>query len=308
MSDTNTVSPLRQRMIEDMAARKLNPHTQRSHIYSCKRFTAWLKRSPDTATAEEVRRFQLHLVESGASICNRNRIVTGVRFLFRVTLRRHDLAAEIWHIKEPQKLPPVLSPEEIKRVLTMATSLKARAMLSLAYGCGLRASEVVRLRACDIDSEQMIIRIVQSKGRKDRNVMLPAEILDLLRQWWKARPTRRDAGVAPEQRWLFPGRIDRQATTARQFGRLFKEAAKAAGLRKAVSLHSLRHSFATHLLEDGTDIRLIQALLGHEKLDTTARYTRVATGLIARIESPLARLSPPRHRQAKRDAEKPPAR
>jgi integrase/recombinase XerD len=154
----------------------------------------------------------------------------------------------------------------------------------------------------------MIIRIVQSKGRKDRNVMLPPEILDLLRQWWKARPTRRDAGVAPEQRWLFPGRIDRQPTTARQFGRLFKEAAKAAGLRKAASLHSLRHSFATHLLEDGTDIRLIQALLGHEKLDTTARYTRVATGLIAKIESPLARLSPPRHRQAKRDAEKPPAR
>ena len=138
--------------------------------------------------------------------------------------------------------------------------------------------------------------------------MLPAEILDLLRQWWKARPIRRDAGVAPEQRWLFPGRIDHHPTTARQFGRLFKEAAKAAGLRKAVSLHSLRHSFATHLLEDGKDIRLIQALLGHEKLDTTARYTRVATGLIAKIESPLARLSPPRHRQAKRHAEKPPAR
>jgi integrase/recombinase XerD len=261
MSKTDTVSPLRQRMIEDMAARKLNPHTQRSHISSCKRFAAWLKRSPDTATADEVRRFQLHLIESGASICNRNRIMTGVRFLFRVTLRRHDLAAEIWHLKEPQKLPPVLSPEEVKRVLAMATSLKARAMLTLAYGCGLRASEVARLRACDIDSEQMIIRIVQSKGRKDRNVMLPAEILDLLRQWWKKRPTKRDAGVAPEHRWLFPGRVDRHPTTARQFGRLFKEAAKAAALRKAVSLHSLRHSFATHLLEDGKDIRLIQALL-----------------------------------------------
>ena len=310
MSKTDSVSPLRQRMIEDMAARKLNPHTQRSHISSCKRFAAWLKRSPDTATAEDVRRFQLHLVESGASICNRNRnrIMTGVRFLFRVTLRRHDLAAEIWHIKEPQKLPPVLSPDEVKRVLTMATSLKARAMLTLAYGCGLRSSEVARLRACDIDSEQMIIRVVQSKGRKDRNVMLPAEILDLLRQWWKARPARRDAGVAPERRWLFPGRTDRQPMTTRQFGRLFKEAAKAAGLRKAVSLHSLRHSFATHLLEDGTDIRLIQALLGHEKLDTTARYTRVATGLIAKIESLLARLSTPRHRRATRDAEKPPAR
>src|SRR5271157_3806636 len=308
MSDTTTVSLLRQRMIEDMVARKLNPHTQRSHIQSCKRFAAWLKRSPDTATPDEVRGFQLHLVESGASICNRNRIVTGVRFLFRVTLRRHDLAAEIWHIKEPQKLPPVLSPEEIKRILNMATSLKARAMLSLAYGCGLRASEVARLRACEIDSDQMIIRVVQSKGRKDRNVMLPPEILDLLRQWWKARPKRRDAGVAREHRWLFPGRIDRHPATTRQFGRLFKQAAKAAGLRKAVSLHSLRHSFATHLLENGKDIRLIQALLGHEKLDTTARYTRVATGLIAKVESPLARLTTPRHRQAMRDAEKPPAR
>jgi site-specific recombinase XerD len=129
-------------MIEDMAARKLNPHTQRSHVYSCKRFAAWLKRSPDTATPDEVRRFQLYLIESGASICNRNRIMTGVRFLFRVTLRRHDLAAEVWHLKEPQKLPPVLSPEEVKRILAMATSLKARAMLTLAYGCGLRAGEV----------------------------------------------------------------------------------------------------------------------------------------------------------------------
>ena len=306
MSDTTTISPLRQRMIEDMAARKLNPHTQRSHIYSCKRFAAWLKHSPDTATADEVRLFQLYLIESGMSICNRNRIMTGVRFLLRVTLRRHDLAAEVWHIKEPQKLPPVLSPEEVKRVLTMATSLKAQAMLTLAYGCGLRAGEVVRLRAGDIDSEQKIIRIVQSKGRKDRHVMLPAEVLDLLRQWWKARPTMCDAGLAPEQQWLFPGRRDRPLTT-RQFSRLFKEAAKAAGLRKTVSLHSLRHSFATHLLERGTDIRVIQALLGHDKLETTARYSRVATGMIAKIESPLQGLSAPRRRRAKLDSADPPA-
>ena len=306
MSKTDTVSPLRQRMIEDMAARKLNPHTQRSHIYSCKRFAAWLKHSPDTATADEVRLFQLYLIESGMSICNRNRIMTGVRFLLRVTLRRHDLAAEVWHIKEPQKLPPVLSPEEVKRVLTMATSLKAQAMLTLAYGCGLRAGEVVRLRAGDIDSEQKIIRIVQSKGRKDRHVMLPAEVLDLLRQWWKARPTMCDAGLAPEQQWLFPGRRDRPLTT-RQFSRLFKEAAKAAGLRKTVSLHSLRHSFATHLLERGTDIRVIQALLGHDKLETTARYSRVATGMIAKIESPLQGLSAPRRRRAKLDSADPPA-
>src|SRR5215468_5773670 len=308
MSETNTVSPLRQRMIEDMAARKLNPNTQRGHIYSCKRFAAWLKRSPDTATPDEVRQFQLYLIESGTSICNRNRIMTGVRFLFRVTLRRHDLAAELWHIKEPERLPPVLSPEQVKRVLTMATNLKARAMLTLAYGCGLRSGEVVRLRAGDIDSEQMIIRIVQSKGRKDRYVMLPPELLKLLRQWWKARPTASsNNGVAPEQRLLFPGRGQHQPLTTRQFSRLFKEAAKAAGLRKTVPLHSLRHSFATHLLERGTDIRVIQALLGHSKLETTARYCRVATGLIAKIESPLEGLSAPRRRRAKRDSEKPPA-
>ncbi len=307
MSETNTVSPLRQRMLEDMAARKLNPHTQRSHISSCKRFAAWLKRSPDTATPEEVRRFQLHLVESGASICNRNRIMTGIRFLFRVTLRRHDLAAEVWHIKEPQKLPPVLSPEEVKRILMLATSLKSRVMLTLAYGCGLRASEVVRLRTGDIDSEQMIIRIVQSKGRKDRHVMLPAEVLDLLRQWWKVRPSRHDAGLALEQRWLFPGRNDCAGLplTTRQFGRLFKDAAKAAGLRKTLSLHSLRHSFATHLLERGTDIRLIQALLGHDKLETTARYTRVATGMIAKIQSPLELLSQFHRKSRKKPPKKP---
>jgi integrase/recombinase XerD len=308
MSDTTTtVSPLRQRMIEDMAARKLSPHTQRGHIQSCKRFAAWLKRSPDTATPDDVRLFQLYLVESGMSICNRNRIMTGVRFMFRVTLRRHDLAAEVWHIKEPERLPPVLSPEEVKRVLTMATSLKARTMLSLAYGCGMRAGEVVRLRAGDIDSEQMIIRIVQSKCRKDRHVMLPRKVLDLLRQWWKARPAACDAGSTPEQRLLFPGRGNHRPLTTRQFGRLFKEAARAAGLRKAVSLHSLRHSFATHLLERGKDIRLIQALLGHDKLETTARYSRVATGMIAKIESPLDALSTPHRRRARPDREEPPA-
>src|SRR5258707_10437359 len=266
-----------------------------------------LKRSPDTATPDEIRRFQLHLIESGTSICNRNRIMTGVRFLFRVTLRRHDLAAEVWHLKEPQKLPPVLSPEEVNRVLTMATSLKARAMLTLAYGCGLRAGEVVRLRAGDIDSEQMIIRIVQSKGRKDRHVMLPAEVLELLRQWGKARPTAHKNGVAPEHHWPFPGPSQHQPLTTRQFGRLFKEAAKAAALRKTVSLHSLRHSFATHLLERGEDIRVIQALLGHSKPETTARYSRVAIGLIAKIESPLEALRAPRRRRTKRDSAEPPA-
>ena len=288
MTSNSTVSPLRQRMIEDMVARKLNPHTQRSHIYSCKRFAAYLKRSPDTATPDDVRAFQLHLIESGVSICNRNRIMTGVRFLFRVTLRRHDLAAEVYHIKEPQKLPLTMSPDEAKRLLAMAVN---HVMLALGYGCGLRAGEIVRLRAGDIDSAQMIIRIVQSKGRKDRHVMLPQEVLDLLREWWNVRSTRYDAGVPPQERWLFPGRRKGLHLTTRQLSRLFHETTAAAGIRKHVSLHSLRHSFATHLLERGTDIRLIQALLGHDKLDTTARYTRVATGIIANIESPLDLLS-----------------
>jgi len=261
MSTDITVSPLRQRMVEDMAARKLGPHSQRSHIYSCKRFAAFLKRSPDTATADDIRRFQLHLAEAGLSIGNRNRIMTGVKFLFRVTLRRHDLAAEIYHLPEPQKLPLTMSTTEAERLLTMAGSLRDQIMLSLGYGCGLRAGEIVRLKDGDIDSAQMIIRIVQSKGRKDRHVMLPPELLVSLRQWWKLRPTRFDAGVPTGERWLFPGRRQGQHLTYRQLSRLFHESVAAAGITKRVSLHSLRHSFATELLERGTDIRYIQALL-----------------------------------------------
>ena len=300
MSTDTTVSPLRQRMIEDMRARKLGPHSQRSHIHSCRRFAAFLKRSPDTATADDVRRFQLHLVEAGLGISNRNRIMTGVKFLFGVTLRRHDLAAEIFHLKEEQKLPLILSPNEAELLLAKAGSFRDHVMLSLGYGCGLRAGEIVRLKDGDIDSAQMIIRIVQSKGRKDRHVMLPPELLVLLRQWWKVRPKRFDAGVPVGERWLFPGRRQGQHLTTRQLSRLFHEAAAAAGITKRVSLHSLRHSFATELLEAGTDIRYIQAVLGHSKLDTTSRYTRVAPGRIAAIDSPLKRLGAKQRRLKKK--------
>ena len=299
------VSPLRRRMIEDMNARKLGSYSQRSHIQSCKRFAGFLKRSPDTATADDIRHFQLHLAESGISIQNRNRIMTGVKFLLRVTLRRLDLAAEIYHIREPQKIPQVMSPDETRRVLAVATSLKARVMLSLGYGCGLRASEVVRLKVKHIDSAQKIIRIEQSKGRKDRNVMLSPEMVDLLRQWWKARRGF-DAHATPvQERWLFPGRKHGQPMTTRQLNRLFHQAADGAGIRKGVSLHTLRHSFATHLLDRGADIRVIQALLGHDKLDTTARYTRVATGMISKIKSPLDLLSESHRKPAKKPAKKP---
>jgi site-specific recombinase XerD len=296
----DVASPLRQRMIEDMTARKLGAGTQRLHISSCKRFGAFLQRSPDLATVEDIRRFQLHLAEIGTSIPNRNRIMTGLRFLFRVTLRRLDLAAEIYHLREPQKIPQVISPDEARRLLAVADSLRTRVLLSLAYGCGLRASEVVRLKIKHIDSAQKIIRIEQGKGCKDRNVMLSPELLDLLRQWWRERRTRHDAGTPVEERWLFPSRKSGQAAskpmTTRQLTRLFHEAADAAGIRKNITLHVLRHSFATHLLERGTDIRIIQALLGHAKLDATARYTRVATGMIASIESPLDLLTQSRKR------------
>ena len=305
--NTDIVTPLRQRMIEDMNARKLCAGTQRGHIRSCRRFVAFLERSPDAATVEDIRRFQLHLAEAGVSICTRNRIMTGLRFLLRVTLRRLDLAAEIYHIREPQKIPLVMSADETKRLLAVASSLKARILLSLGYGCGLRAGEVVRLKVKHIDSAQKIIRIEQSKGRKDRNVMLSAETLDLLRQWWKARPSRHDAGMPLQERWLFPSNRRGKPMTTRQLNRLFHEAAEAAGIKKGVTLHALRHSFATHLLERGTDIRIIQALLGHDKLETTARYTRVATGMIARVESPLDLLSQPHKKPSKRRKDPSPA-
>src|SRR5947207_10755231 len=192
-----------------------------------------------------------------------------------------------------------MSQDETRRLLAVATSLKVRVLLSLGYGCGLRAGEVVRLKVKHIDRAQTIIRVEQSKSRKDRNVMLSSEMLDLLRQWWKVRPSRYDAGIPLQERWLFPGIRTGKPMTTRQLNRLFHEAADAAGIRKGVTLHALRHSFATHLLEGDTDIRIIQALLGHDKLETTARYTRVATGMIAGVESPLDLLSQPRKKPRK---------
>jgi integrase/recombinase XerD len=310
---TKAITPLRLRMIEDMKARKLCAGTQRGHILSCRRFAAFLKRSPDTATLEDIRRFQLHLAETGMSICSRNRTMTGLRFLFRVTLRRLDLSEEVYHIREPEKLPLVMSIDEIKRLLAAGSSLKTRILLSLGYGCGLRASEIVRLQVKHIDKAQKIIRIEQSKGRKDRNVMLPEEMLGLLRQWWRVRPWRHDAQIPLPERWLFPSRKSAgRPITTRHLNRLFHEAADAAGIKKGVTLHTLRHSFATHLLERQIHLRTIQALLGHTRSDTTTRYAHVAIGMIAAVESPLDQLAHVKERPRKaergsRKEDRPPA-
>ncbi len=296
---TKTTKSLRARMIDDMTARELGPASQRAHLRACEKFAGWLGRSPDTATPDDVKQFQQHLVESGTNVGMRNKTMTGVKYLCRVTLRRPDLVSEIFQLREPKRVPLVLCQTEVKRLLALAPDLRTRTMLSLAYGCGLRASEVVKLRVCDIDSEQGIIRIVQSKNQKDRHVMLPTEILDLLREWWKERPTRKDSGVPPLERWLFPSRVGRSHVTSRQFTRILEEAVGAAGIKKRVTLHTLRHSFATHLLERGTDIRVIQALLGHATPTTTAGYARVATGMIAKVDSPLDDLGQPKNRKAK---------
>ena len=276
------MSPLRRRMIEDMTIRKLAPKTQQGYIRTIKDFAVFLGRSPDTASLEDIRRFQLHLAQSGAQPPILNHTVSALRFFFRVTLKRHDIVEHTTFIRQPRKLPVVLSPEEVARLLNAAPGLKYKAALSVAYGAGLRAAELVSLKVCDIDSKRMIIRVEQGKGRKDRNVMLSASLLELLRAWWRtARP----------QGWLFPGRNPVQPMTTRQLNRACHAAAEAAGIERNVSLHTLRHSFATHLLEQNIDIRVIQVLLGHAKLDSTALYTRVATKTIQQVTSPLEHIA-----------------
>ena len=276
------ISPLRQRMIEDMTIRKLAPKTQQGYIRTVKDLAAFIGRSPDKASFEDVRRFQLHLAENGAHVPILNHTVAALRFFFKVTLKRYEIVQHTQFIHEPRKLPVVLSQEEVARLLDAAPGLKYRAALSVAYGAGLRASEVVSLKVSDIDSKRMVIRVEQGKGRKDRYVMLSPYLLELLRAWWK---------IARPQGWLFPGRDRVQPITARQLNRACHAAVQMAEIKRRVSLHTLRHSFATHLLEQNIDIRVIQVLLGHAKLDTTALYTRVATKTIREVMSPLERIA-----------------
>jgi integrase/recombinase XerD len=276
------ISPLRRRMIEDMTIRKLAPKTQEGYIRTVKNFAAFVGRSPDTANLEDVRRFQLHLAGNGAQAPILNHTVSALRFFFRVTLKRHDIVEHTTFIREPRKLPVVLSPQEVARLLNAAHGLRYKAALSVAYGAGLRAAEVVSLKISDVDSKRMIVRVEQGKGGKDRNVMLSASLLELLRTWWR---------VARPEGWLFPGQNPVNPMTTRQLNRACHAAAQAAGIDRNVSPHTLRHSFATHLLEQNVDIRVIQVLLGHAKLDSTALYTRVATKTIQQVTSPLEHIA-----------------
>jgi integrase/recombinase XerD len=280
---TQVISPLRQRMIEDMAIRKFTAKTQHDYVQRVKDFATFLGRSPRTAESEEVRRFRLHLASRGAGTPTINATCAALRFFFKVTLDRPDLAKHLTFVHEPRKVPVVLSPEEVARFLEAAPGIKYKAALSVAYGAGLRVSEVVSLKVSDIDSQRMMLRVEQGKGRKDRHAMLSPVLLELLRDWYRlARP----------RGWLFPGQNPVTPLSTRQLTRACRAAADMAGIGKRVSPHTLRHSFATHLLEQNIDIRVIQVLLGHAKLDTTALYTRVATNTIREVMSPLDRLTP----------------
>ena len=277
------ISPLRRRMIEDMKVRRLAEHTQQDYLRAVTRLARFLGRSPDTAGNEDLRRFQVHLTETGAGIPLINSTVSALRFFFNVTADRPDTARHLTVVRQVRQPPVVLSPEEVARFLEAAPSVMYKAALGVAYGAGLRVSEVVALKVSDIDSDRMLLRVERGKGGKTRHAMLSPTLLELLRDWWR---------IGRPRAWLFPGRDPINPMTTRQLTRACHAAARKAGLDKRVSPHTLRHSFATHLLEQDIDIRVIQVLMGHAKLDTTALYTRVATNTIRAVVSPLDRLTP----------------
>jgi site-specific recombinase XerD len=279
-----TVSPLRQRMIDDMNMRKLSTKTQIGYIRAVAKLANYLKHSPAQATSEELRQFQIALAEQGTSNITINATLSGLQFLYCKTLNRPDVVDKLSTVPTPRKLPQILSLEEVKRLIGAAYNLKYRTALSVAYGAGLRVSEVVALKVTDIDSKRMVLRIEQGKGKKDRLAMLSPVLLGYLRDWWHyahAQHLMLNGG------WLFPGQQPINPLSTRQLSRACKAAAKDAEIEKRVSMHTLRHSFATHLLEAKVDIRVIQTLLGHSKLETTALYAQVATKLLHEVVSPL---------------------
>lgn len=251
MSET-PISPLRARMIEDMSVRKFNEKTQNDYIRHVKSFSTFLGRSPAKATPEDLRRFQVYQSRQGAQPPTINSSVAALRFFFRVTLDRPDMCRHLTLVRQSQKLPTVLSKEEVLQLLDAAPGVKYRAALSVAYGAGLRVSEVANLKVSDIDSKRKLIRVEQGKGKKDRYAMLSPRLLRILRDYWS---------VMKPKVWLFPGRDPVMPITTRQLYRVVRDTAEAIGIEKRVSPHVLRHSFATHLYEQGTDIRAIQVLL-----------------------------------------------
>jgi integrase/recombinase XerD len=287
---TPGITPLRQRMLEDMHLRKLEPKTQTSYVRAVRKLAAFLNRSPDTATAEDLRRFQLHLVDQGTSPITLNATITGLKFFFDTTLNHGELMAKMSPVRVPQTLPVVLSREEVARLLAAVSNLKHQTALSVAYGAGLRSSEVIALKVGDIDSERMTLRVEQGKGRKDRYAMLSPVLLERLRAWWRLAHAQ---GKIFSKGWLFPGLNPMDPLSARQLNRAIRAGADAAGIDKRVSMHSLRHAFATHLLEQKVDIRVIQVLLGHKKLETTSIYTHVATAVLREVVGPLELLPTP---------------
>jgi site-specific recombinase XerD len=269
-------------MTEDMTVRNLSPATQRSYISAVSKFSRFFGCSPDQLTLEDVRTFQVHLVAKGISWPGLNQIVCALRFFYGVTLRRNEIPERISYARQPRRLPEVLSAEEVVRFLEAVPSLRTRVALTTAYAAGLRASEAVSLKVANIDSGRMVIRVQQGKGGKDRYVMLSVQLLGILRTYWRlARP----------KDWLFPGRDPANPIEVNVLHAACRSACAASGLTKRVTVHTLRHSFATHLLESGTDIRIIQVLLGHSNLSSTARYTHVSSGLIRQTDSPLDRLT-----------------
>ena len=284
-----TISPLRQRMIDDMRMRKLSPKTQSGYLRVVSQFSGWLGRSPDTASAEDLRRYQLFLVDRGISPISLNAAITGLKFFFETTVDRAELMNKMQSVQVPHKIPVVLSREEVALLIAASGNLKHQTALSVAYGAGLRASEVVALKVSDIDSQRMALRIEQGKGSKDRYAMLSPVLLECLRNWWR---TAHAQGKILNGGWLFPGLNPIDPLSTRQLNRAIHAAAEAANINKRVSMHTLRHSFATHLLEQKVDIRVIQVLLGHKKLETTALYAQVATEILREVMSPLDSLKP----------------
>jgi site-specific recombinase XerD len=278
------MTPLRRRMIEDMRLRNLAPRTIETYVDRVAAFARHFGTSPEHLGSEHIRAFLLHLVEEGASWATFNQTRSALRFLYRTTLKRGWVDDGVVCAKTPRKLPVVLGLDEVAQFFAAIKNLKHRAILMTAYAAGLRLSEVVALRVEDIDSRRMVLRVRQGKGRKDREVMLSPRLLTVLRRYWQV--------VRPPGDYLFPGRDPDRPISHSAVQRICKAALRASGLKKRISPHSLRHSFATHLLEAGADVRTIQVLLGHSHLSTTARYTHISAARLHGTSSPLDRLPP----------------